>query len=81
MFGFIRDFKGATLTFVLLLIIFVSLVIPLTFILPEPFHQFIPWYLQQISIIDYIRNHEEIILGSAITITLLSLILYLWRKK
>ena len=80
MMRWINDFKHATLTFVFIAIGIILFFFPLDQIVPPFFQTWIPTFLDNISIFDFLLEHEDIIFSSGIIITLLAIILYLWRK-
>jgi len=79
MFGF-SDFKHGTFTLFMLFIVFFFLVFPANVLLPAPFLDFIPSFIQDKSLITYFQLHLSFFVSLIIPIGLLTIIIYLWRK-
>lgn len=81
MFGIEKSIIKVFFWTVIGFICFVILFFPLTQILPEGFHSFIPAFIVKDSLLIYIHGHLDFFLGIVVFVVFLTLIITLWRRK
>jgi hypothetical protein len=76
-----QEMKYAFIVFVLGGIGLVGLLVPLNQLLPDFFDSWVPDFLENTSIINYLHIHLNFLIEIVVAVGLLAFILYLWRKK
>jgi len=78
-----RETKTAFIVFFGFLLLLILFSVPLNQVLPEGFSSFIPEFLTNISILDYIQQHANLVYNSLGYIFLVAILLFFlnWRGK
>ena len=80
MFSF-SEFKHAFIVFVVGAVGLLALLVPLQQLLPDYFDSWVPDFLENKSILLYVHEHLGFFIEILAAVGLLTVIIYLWRKK
>ncbi len=76
-----REMKQAFILFLLGAVVIIALLIPLPQLLPDYFDPWVPDFLTNISLFNYLHLHLNFIISIITATGLFAFVIYLWRKK